>query len=217
MNAAGFLLGLERIMGEMVYQVWFDNKGSAAAKTARVLERRTAREPQLQEPKPRYVLNDYGYDDDEKGISINMISASHTPPQQMSKDLTIPTRVLGLRPDEAMAIGDLWRMLGATVRSYVTDVEKKAPATVLKAHKTDFKAHWVVLNQLLSESMTPEECMAEVARLLKLYQILCKDEPKIEPQPEHEVTDQKDIALTKSTRTLGTKVIRRLAKDSMLA
>ena len=93
MNAAGFLLGLERIMGEMIYQVWFDNKGSAAAKTARVLERRTAQMPPPQEPKPHYVLNDYDYDDDKKGISINMISASHTLPQQMSKDLTIPTRV----------------------------------------------------------------------------------------------------------------------------
>jgi hypothetical protein len=70
MNAAGFMLGLERIMGEMIYQVWFDNKGSAAAKTARVLGGRTAQLPLLQEPQPHYVLNDYGDDDDEKGISI---------------------------------------------------------------------------------------------------------------------------------------------------
>jgi hypothetical protein len=74
MNAAGFMLGLERILGEMIYQVWFDKKGSATAKTARVLGRGTAQLPLLQEPHAHYVLNDYGYDDDEKGISMNMIS-----------------------------------------------------------------------------------------------------------------------------------------------
>jgi len=178
MNAAGFMLGLERIMGEMIYQVWFDNKGSAAAKTARVLGRKTAQLPLLQEPLLHYVLTDYGYDDDKKGISINMISASHTPPQQMSKDMSTPWRVLALPPAEALEIGNLWRMLGSTVKSYVNDTGNGA---AVLAHRTDFKAQWLELNALLNKSMKPEECIAEVTRLLKLYQVLCADERKIEP------------------------------------
>jgi hypothetical protein len=42
--------------------------------------------------------------------------------------------------------------------------------------------------------MRPEECMAEVVRLLKLYQILCKNEPGIELQPEPEVKTENDIS-----------------------
>ena len=193
MNAAGFLLGLERIMGEMVYQGWFDNKGSATAKTARILGEATAQLPLLQEPKPEYVLNDYGYDDDEKGISINMISVSHTPPQQMSnKDLFIPTRVLDLRPDDARQIADLWRMLGATVRANATSMEDKADKDTMRAHKTDFKAQWLELNQLLNESQTPLECLSEVNRLLRLYQVLVREEAKRLYQPEPEEPNSED-------------------------
>ena len=59
----------------------------------------------------------------------------------------------------------------------------------------DFKANWLELNQLLNESLTPNECLAEVARLLKLYQILCKEEAKLLHQPEPEVSDQEDNLL----------------------
>jgi len=174
MNAAGFMLGLERIMGEMIYQVWFDKKGeSATAKTARVLEGATAQLPLLQEPHAHYVLNDYGYDDDEKGISMNMISASHTPPQQMN----IPWRVLALPTDEALEIADLWRMLGSTVKAYLNDRDN---GKAIMAHKKDFKGRWLELNALLDKSLEPEECMAEITRLLKLYQGLCEGEGKIE-------------------------------------
>ena len=52
--------------------------------------------------------------------------------------------------------------------------------------------------------MRPEECLAEVVRLLKLYQILCKDEQRIELQPEPEVKNENDISTDEeySTREL---------------
>jgi hypothetical protein len=128
-------------------------------------------------------------------------------------------RILDLPPKEAEAIADLWRMIGGTVRHYAADVKDKKATVALNAHRSDFKEHWNVLNQLISETMRPEECMAEIVRLMKLYQILCRDEPLNELESGPEVKDENDIPTDEesykqeSHKEIGQRIVADLKTD----
>jgi hypothetical protein len=84
MNAAGFILGLERVMGEMVYQMWFDKKDKAiSANFAYACKGKIAQLPNTQE-NPSNPLMSLSYAD-EKGISYNIMNISHPQSSQMER------------------------------------------------------------------------------------------------------------------------------------
>jgi hypothetical protein len=92
-------------MGEMIYQTWFDIKGEkGTAKSAWVDEQMSTYRSTIREPQAIYILNDYGYDDDEQGISINMMTAPHLASPQM--DGSVDTRPLFERSTESDQKGE---------------------------------------------------------------------------------------------------------------
>ena len=111
-------------------------------------------------------MNDYGYDDDEKGICINMISTSHNTPQ-----MNDVSKILSLSSGKAPKIANLWSMLGSTLRSYLDARHEKAAIAGLKK---DFKDCWIELEAFVNQALrtSPEQKLTAEDYLVQTNQLL---------------------------------------------